>query len=254
LVGITEFNPDLEKTVLGRFMFTKAEQQIIATTLQQRASWLQKNMDNQDLSANKSQNQATLALIEGALAKLNEQLKPPAPTPTPAKAPKLTMAQRRQQMEPQQMRVLIVDDDEMIASLLQMLLRSTGIRHVDIASDGLKGISMLYDANPIYDLVLCDWHMPIKNGLDVHNAMRAAERYMETCFILVTAVTEAKQIRSAIEEGVDDYIVKPLEEQTTIKKLARHFPKLPVPTSNTMLGICATDSGPEETDKTAEAE
>ena len=184
-------------------MFTKAEQQIIAATLQQRASWLHKNMDNPDLSANKAQNQATLDLIEGALAKLNDVLKPPTPT---AKPTKLTGAQKRQQLEPPQMRVLIVDDDEMIASLLQMLLRSVGVRHVDVAVDGLKGISMLYDANPIYDLVLCDWHMPIKNGLDVHNAMRAAERYMETCFILVTAVTEAKQIRSAIEEGVDDYL------------------------------------------------
>jgi two-component system chemotaxis response regulator CheY len=225
-------------------MFTKTELQLIAATLQQRGAWLQKNMDNPDLSANKAQNQSTLALIEGVLAKVNEQLKPPAPSAsTPAKLPKLTMAQRRQQLEPQQIRVLIVDDDEMIASLLQMLLQSIGILHVDIATDGLKGISMLYDANPIYDLVLCDWHMPIKNGLDVHNAMRAAERYMETCFILVTAVTEAKQIRSAIEEGVDDYIVKPLEEQTTIKKLARHFPKLPVPAINTMLGTCLTDSG-----------
>lgn len=234
-------------------MFTKAEQQIIAATLQQRASWLQKNMENPDLSANKAQNQATLALIDGALAKLNEQLKPPPP-PTPVtKTPKLSVTQRRQQMEPQQIRVLIVDDDEMIASLLQMLLHSTGVRHVDVASDGLKAISMLYDANPVYDLVLCDWHMPIKNGLDVHNAMRAAERYMETCFILVTAVTEAKQIRSAIEEGVDDYIVKPLEEQTTIKKLARHFPKLPVPSNNTMLGTCTTDSTlPEDPGKTTE--
>ena len=236
-----------QETVLGRFMFTKAELQIIATTLQQRANWLQKNIDNPDVSAHKAQNQSTLALIEDALAKLNEQLKHPAPaTPAPTKAPKLTTAQRRQQMEPQQIRVLIVDDDEMIASLLQILLHSTGILHVDIATDGLQGISMLYDANPIYDLVLCDWHMPIKSGLDVHNAMRAAERYMETCFILVTAVTEAKQIRSAIEEGVDDYIVKPLEEQTTIKKLARHFPKLPVPSNNTMLGTCTTDPGSPE--------
>lgn len=232
-------------TALGSFMFTKAEQHIIAATLQQRANWLHKNIDNPDLSANKAQNQATLELIEGVLAKLNEVLKPPAPT---AKPPKLTGAQRRQQLEPPQIRVLIVDDDEMIASLLQVLLRSVGIKYVDMAADGLKGISMLYDANPIYDLVLCDWHMPIKNGLDVHNAMRAAERYMETCFILVTAVTEAKQIRSAIEEGVDDYIVKPLEEQTTIRKLARHFPKLPIPASNTPLGICPTDAGEDSSD------
>lgn len=226
-------------------MFTKPEINVVTKTLQQRRDWIAKNIDNPDQQANKEQNQQTLTVIDSAIAKLSA-LTPIEPSPGPAKPVKLTGAQRRNQLEPAQIRVLIVDDDEMIASLLQMLLQSTGVRFVDIATDGLKGISMLYDANPIYDLVLCDWHMPIKNGLDVHNAMRAAERYMETCFILVTAVTEAKQIRSAIEEGVDDYIVKPLEEQTTIKKLARHFPKLPVPENNNMLGICATDLAPSE--------
>ncbi|GGY71215.1 hypothetical protein GCM10011613_14810 [Cellvibrio zantedeschiae] len=231
-------------------MFTKPEINLITKTLQHRRDWIAKNLGNPDQQALKEQNQQTLSIIDNAISKLNS-ITPVDNTPTTAKPPKLTGAQRRNQLEPAQIRVLIVDDDEMIASLLQMLLHSTGVRYVDIASDGLKGISMLYDANPVYDLVLCDWHMPIKNGLDVHNAMRAAERYMETCFILVTAVTEAKLIRSAIEEGVDDYIVKPLEEQTTIKKLARHFPKLPVPENATMLGICATDiPSPEEgTDK-----
>ena len=226
-------------------MFTKPEILVVSKTLQSRRDWIAKNIDNPEQQALKDQNQQTLAIIDSFLNKLST-LTPIETSAAPAKQPKLTGAQRRNQLEPAQIRVLIVDDDEMIASLLQMLLQSTGIRYVDIASDGLKGISMLYDANPVYDLVLCDWHMPIKNGLDVHNAMRAAERYMETCFILVTAVTEAKLIRSAIEEGVDDYIVKPLEEQTTIKKLARHFPKLPVPESNTMLGICATDIVPQE--------
>ena len=222
-------------------MFTKPEINIVIKTLQQRRDWISKNIDKPDQQANKEQNQQTLGLIDNAIAKINA-LTPVEVSPSAATKPvKLTAAQRRNQLEPAQIKVLIVDDDEMIASLLQILLQSIGVRFVDVATDGLKGISMLYDANPTYDLVLCDWHMPIKNGLDVHNAMRAAERYSETCFILVTAVTEAKQIRSAIEEGVDDYIVKPLEEQTTVKKLARHFAKLPVPANNSMLGVCATD-------------
>ena len=60
----------------------------------------------------------------------------------------------------------------------------------------------------------------------MHNAMRAAERYIDACFMLVTAVTEAKQIRAAIEEGVDDYVVKPIEEEKIIKKIQRYFPQV----------------------------
>jgi two-component system, chemotaxis family, chemotaxis protein CheY len=39
-------------------------------------------------------------------------------------------------------------------------------------------------------------------------------------------VTEAKQIRAAIDEGVDDYVVKPLEQEKLIGKITRFFPKL----------------------------
>jgi len=213
-------------------MFTKAEIQVIARTLLQRREWLNKNMSNPAMADTKLQNQQTLDIIDSALTKLGlpkKQETAPAKIDvisTPTKPVKITAAQKRAQIDPEQMRVLVVDDDEFIGSLLKTILTSLGIIHVDNAEDGLKGISMLYDANPVYDLVLCDWNMPIKSGLDVHNAMRAAERYMDTCFILVTAVTEARQIRAAIDEGVDDYIVKPIEEEKIISKITRHFPKL----------------------------
>jgi two-component system, chemotaxis family, chemotaxis protein CheY len=214
-------------------MFTKPEAQLIARTLTQRRDWLLKNIDNPEHAAAKEQNKKVLELIESSLAKLLQLFKPvqapvdiiSAPA-TPAKPAKMPIAQKRAQMQPADIKVLVVDDDHLISSIMQVLLNSYGIQQIDIADDGLKAISMLYDANPVYDLVLCDWNMPIKSGLDVHNAMRAAERYMDACFMLVTAVTQAKQIRAAIEEGVDDYVVKPIEEEKIIKKIQRYFPKI----------------------------
>lgn len=208
-------------------MFTKQETQLIAQTLTQRREWLVKTINNPELASNKAQHQQTLELIDSVLAKLLSTYKPAAADPTQSsKRTPVNIAQKRAQMEPGEIKVLVVDDDTLISSMMKVLLESYGVTNVDIAQDGLQAISMLYDANPVYDLVLCDWNMPIKNGLDVHNAMRAAERYMDTCFMLVTAVTEAKQIRAAIEDGVDDYIVKPIEEKKIIKKLARHFLKI----------------------------
>lgn len=212
-------------------MFTKSEAQVIARTLTQRREWLLKNIDNPEMLANKAQYQQTLTIIESALAKLAQALKPPPPavdivSAPPPKPSKIPIAHKRAQMQPSDIKVLVVDDDNLISSIMHTLLRSLDIQTIDIAEDGLKAISMLYDANPVYDLVLCDWNMPIKNGLDVHNAMRAAERYIDTCFMLVTAVTEAKQIRAAIDEGVDDYIVKPIEEEKIIKKISRYFPQI----------------------------
>ena len=212
-------------------MFSKPEAQLIARTLTQRREWLLKNIDNPEHAAAKEQNQKVLELIESSLAKLLQLFKPtPAPvdiiSAPAAKSAKIPIAQKRAQMQPAEIKVLVADDDNLISSIMQALLNSYGIQQIDIAEDGLKAISMLYDANPVYDLILCDWNMPIKSGLDVHNAMRAAERYVDACFMLVTAVTEAKQIRAAIEEGVDDYVVKPIEEEKILKKIQRYFPKV----------------------------
>ncbi len=212
-------------------MFTKSEAQLIAKTLTQRREWLLKNIDNPEHAAAKEQNQKVLELIESSLAKLLQLFKP-AQAPVDiisapaAKSARIPIAQKRAQMQPGEIKVLVADDDNLISSIMQALLNSYGIQQIDIAEDGLKAISMLYDANPVYDLILCDWNMPIKSGLDVHNAMRAAERYVDACFMLVTAVTEAKQIRAAIEEGVDDYVVKPIEEEKILKKIQRYFPKV----------------------------
>ena len=101
--------------------------------------------------------------------------------------------------------VLVVDDAPFIRDLVRKSLRNhfPGI-HIEEAVNGRKAQQMLGKQD--FDLILCDWNMPTKSGLDVHNAMRAAERYQHAIFMLVTAVAEASQIRSAIEEGVDDYV------------------------------------------------
>jgi len=220
-------------------MFTKQELQIVGQTLVQRREWLTKNINKPEYANNKAQHEKTLQIIESALAKLSAQMRDTNEATdndasreqvthyisNKATSPLRQAAQsRRQQLAPEQIRVLLVDDDNFICEVLSAFLRAVGITQVDIANDGMKGISMMYEANPVYDLVLCDWNMPKKSGIDVHNAMRAAERYIGTVFMLVTAVTEAKLIREAIEEGVDDYVVKPIEQEKLIKKIARMFP------------------------------
>ncbi|WP_331347055.1 response regulator [Cellvibrio sp. UBA7661] len=214
-------------------MFTKQELQVIGQTLAQKRAWITKNINNSEL--NKAELEQSLQTIESVLQKISTQFKAPA-------ADKNTVNHyiseksvspirqaafgRRQELAPGQIRVLLVDDDQVICELVAAYLNTAGIYLIDFANDGMRGISMLYDTNPIYDLVLCDWNMPGKSGIEVHNAMRAAERYLGTVFMLVTAVSQAKQIRSAIEDGVDDYVVKPIEHDKLIKKIARFFPQV----------------------------
>lgn len=215
-------------------MFTKSELQLMGQTLIQRKDWLEKNMLKPEFAKSLAQNQSLLGIIESTLQKISHELSEQSSLSgkevnhyisTPAISPiRQTAIHRRQELVPDDIRVLIVDDDQLICDLLTAYLRQAGIQMIDVAEDGMVGISMMYNANPIYDLVLCDWNMPAKSGIDVHNAMRAAERYVNTVFMLVTAVTEAKQIKAAIDEGVDDYVAKPVDQEKLVRKIARFFP------------------------------
>lgn len=222
-------------------MFSKHELQVIGQTLIQRRDWLTKNMHKPELANVKTQNERALQIIESALLKITTSLRPPGdasandvaregvnhyisqPLISPSRQ---TALDRRQNLAAEDVRVLVVDDDQLICDLLTAYLSAIGITHIDTANDGMKGINMMFNATPIYDLVLCDWNMPAKSGIDVHNAMRAAERYHHAIFMLVTAVTEASQIRNAIQEGVDDYVVKPIEQDKLVKKIGRFFPQV----------------------------
>ncbi len=217
-------------------MFTKEELQVIGRTMAQKRDWITKNLNNADIEKSRQQMLQDLPLIDSTLQKVSERLRSADATTSErvnhyvsnkvVSPIRQAAFARRQELTPGQIRVLVVDDDQLICELINAFLRASGVYQVDFASDGLKAIGMMYDANPVYDLVLCDWNMPTKSGIDVHNAMRAAERYLGTVFMLVTAVTEAKQIRAAIEDGVDDYVVKPVEQDKLLKKIGRFFPRL----------------------------
>lgn len=216
-------------------MFTKQELETISQTLAQKRSWISKQIDAAVGTSTKPELEQSLQSIDAVLQKITQELRV-------SKADKSTVNHyisekttspirqaafgRRQKLLPAEIRVLLVDDDELMCDLITAYLEIIGITHISYANDGQRGITMMYEANPIYDLVLCDWNMPSKSGMDVHSAMRAAERYLGTVFMLVTAVSESKQIRLAIEDGVDDYVVKPIEQDKLIKKIARFFPQI----------------------------
>lgn len=210
-------------------MFTTPELQVVLKTLTHRRDWLVKSLTTASPNETEHHHQQTLQLLESALRKLKSFEEP---SQYAGKETVLTSKNSyHHKIMPEKIKVLIVDDDTMITTLLSTYLMALGIQKISVAEDGQRAITMLYDAKPVYDLVLCDWNMPIKNGLDVHNAMRATERYQNTCFMLVTANSEAKQIRSAIEEGVDDYVVKPIDQSILNKKIARLFSQIVLPES-----------------------
>jgi two-component system response regulator QseB len=104
------------------------------------------------------------------------------------------------------MRVLLVEDDGMIAQGLQTALRQ-GSYAVDWVADGKSAQTALQDS--VFDVVLLDLGLPQRDGLHVLRAMR--QRGDATPVIILTARDETQQRIGGLDAGADDYIVKPFD-------------------------------------------
>jgi two-component system, OmpR family, response regulator QseB len=104
------------------------------------------------------------------------------------------------------MRVLLVEDDQMIADGLQTALRQDGYA-VDTVSDGRSAAEALRTSS--FDLVLLDLGLPERDGLEVLRELR--KRGDSTPVIIVTARDDIQNRVEGLDAGADDYIVKPFD-------------------------------------------
>ena len=104
------------------------------------------------------------------------------------------------------MRVLLVEDDRMIAQGLQTALRQDGYA-VDGMSDGRSAAEALRTAR--FDVVLLDLGLPERDGIEVLRELR--RRGDSTPVIIVTARDDVQSRVAGLDAGADDYIIKPFD-------------------------------------------
>ncbi|MGD9125347.1 MAG: response regulator, partial [Desulfarculaceae bacterium] len=112
---------------------------------------------------------------------------------------------------------LIVDDQFSVRRMVSNFLKAGGYSRFREAADGADALEVLN--NQRIDFIVCDWNMPNLNGLELLKKVRADESLRETPFLMVTAEVAEEVVAEAIEEGVDDYITKPFNASTLIKKI-----------------------------------
>lgn len=112
------------------------------------------------------------------------------------------------------MKLLIVEDDPVIAQTLKLLLSSCGYA-VDIAANGEAGLEMV-DAFK-YDLMLLDVMLPGLSGISMCQQLRAQKIY--TPILLLTGQGGGQQKAIALNAGADDYVVKPFEPEELIARV-----------------------------------
>lgn len=104
--------------------------------------------------------------------------------------------------------ILIIDDD----STTQMLLKRTLVMQgydITLASDGEEGLIRAKTVRPA--LIICDWIMPRKNGLEVCNQIKSTPELSTTFFILLTSLGSVDDRVKGLDAGADDFLCKPIE-------------------------------------------
>jgi DNA-binding NtrC family response regulator len=104
--------------------------------------------------------------------------------------------------------VLIIDDEAAIRESLQTLLELEGYE-VDMASDGADGLARV--AERPYDLVLLDFAMPERNGIEVLQDIR--ERDSDLAVIMITAYGTVENAVNAMQAGATNFIQKPWDNE-----------------------------------------
>jgi two-component system, OmpR family, response regulator MprA len=111
-------------------------------------------------------------------------------------------------------RVLVVEDDEEIAQVLQRSLRMEGYE-VKLAADGVRGLEEAHAFLP--DLIVLDLGLPRLDGVDV--AKRLREDGDEVPILMLTARDALESRVEGLDVGADDYLVKPFERQELLARM-----------------------------------
>lgn len=105
------------------------------------------------------------------------------------------------------LKVLVVDDQPEIRSLVREVLLDAGITQVFEAADGRAALQFVDADFDMVDLIICDWNMPGLNGIDFLRQIRSV--FPDLPFLLVTGRCDKKSVVEAKMAGVTAYIRKP---------------------------------------------
>ena len=132
-------------------------------------------------------------------------------------------------------RILVIEDEVKMARMLSHVLRDEG--HVaETAGDGRTGLSRALDDS--YDLLIVDWMLPGRSGVQVVRALRAAD--VNTPVLMLTARGQVEDRVEGLDAGADDYVPKPFALQELLARV-RALTRRPRDTGEAAKGISAGD-------------
>ena len=114
-------------------------------------------------------------------------------------------------------KILVIEDDATIRTLLEMALLGAGFKEVTSVGRGDDGLSEARRTKP--DLVLLDLMLPGLDGFTVARRIRETPELAATRIIMLTARTQNEDIVRGLECGADDYVTKPFDRLVLLARV-----------------------------------
>jgi two-component system chemotaxis response regulator CheY len=114
-------------------------------------------------------------------------------------------------------RALIVDDSKAMRSIVGRIVKEIGFEILE-AANGREGLAQL-EAHGDVELILIDWNMPVMNGIEFLQAVRAQHDSSAYKMLMVTTASDLAHINTAIEAGANEYLMKPFTKDAMVSKL-----------------------------------
>lgn len=115
-------------------------------------------------------------------------------------------------------KILIADDEPNIVTSLEFLMQSNGYETI-VARNGHEAITQVIKYQP--ELILLDVMLPLKNGFDVCEEIRANEKWNGIKIVFLTAKGRDAEIAKGLSLGADLYITKPFSTQELVAHVKR---------------------------------
>ena len=113
---------------------------------------------------------------------------------------------------------LIVDDSKVVRMVARKILEGLNFEIVE-AEDGQQAIDACLTEMPA--AVLLDWNMPVKNGLEFLQELRALENVEQPVVVFCTTENDMSHIQKAIQAGANEYIMKPFDSEIIESKFTQ---------------------------------
>jgi len=111
---------------------------------------------------------------------------------------------------------LIVDDSRTVRKFARRIMEGMNF-DIEEAPDGAQALAECGRHMP--DVILLDWNMPVMNGIEFLKRLRATESGKKPVVLFCTTEDSMERISEAIEQGANEYVMKPFDGEILASKL-----------------------------------